>query len=238
MSTYIIALGGSLVAPDEVDIDFLYDFHQTIMDFVESENFRFVLVIGGGAPARIYQQAYKDLLLRMHDDYGTSSQSEALDRIGIKATHLNAQLIKELFADSAVDIIVTNPESQDIAFTKPILIGAGWKPGFSTDLDAVVLAKRFEVQTVINLSNIPYIYTSDPKHDANAEIIHQISWNELIAMIGDEWKPGMHVPFDPVACELANTIDLQVITTAGRDLDNLRNILEQKEYYGTIISNG
>ena len=62
---------------------------------------RFVVVCGGGDPARRYQAAYRALARPLDD--------AAADWIGIAATRLNAELIKRLFADLAPDEVVTDP---------------------------------------------------------------------------------------------------------------------------------
>jgi hypothetical protein len=45
---------------------------------------------------------------------------------------------------------------RDLPFSGRVLMAAGWKPGFSTDYDAVVLAERFGARIrILMLSNIP-----------------------------------------------------------------------------------
>lgn len=237
MNTWIIALGGSIVAPDGVDIDFIGDVHTLLTEYIEHKDYRFVLIIGGGAPARIYQQAYRDFVRMHNEEHTTQEHIEAQDRIGIKATHLNAEFVKEIFGDYAEEYIVTNPEDQEIEFVRPVLVGAGWKPGFSTDLDAVMLARRFNAEKIINLTNVSQIHTADPRSNSNAQALEDITWAELIDMVGDTWNPGMKVPFDPIACKLAQTEDIQVISAFGRDLDNLRHILDNKPFVGTLVHN-
>lgn len=236
MRTWIVSLGGSIVVPNDVDVDFVSDFFNLIVEYITYHDYRFILVVGGGAPARVYQQAYKDFLHLQSEEFGVQEDFDAQDRIGIMATHLNATFIKEVFGKLAVDTIVTNPEDEDIEFDKPVLVGAGWKPGFSTDLDAVMLAQRFDADTVINLSNIAQIYTADPNSDPSATPLDHITWDDMISMVGDTWSPGMHAPFDPIACKLASDLGLEVIVAFGRDIDNLRNILDEKSFFGTKIS--
>jgi uridylate kinase len=116
-----------------------------------------------------------------------------------------------------------------------VLVAAGWKPGFSTDYDAVLLAERFGAQMLINLSNIEKVYTADPRTDKNARPIDKITWADFRAMVGDEWVPGKNVPFDPVASRHAEKIGLKVICAAGKDLDNLKKILNDEDFTGTTI---
>ena len=130
--------------------------------------------------------------------------------------------------------VVTDPTSVTV-FGGTVLVAAGWKPGFSTDFDAVVLAERFQADVVVNLSNIAKVYTADPKADPSATPIDTISWADFRAMVGDEWSPGKNVPFDPIASKRAEAIGLRVICAAGRDIPNIEAILDGKPFVGTTI---
>jgi uridylate kinase len=116
-----------------------------------------------------------------------------------------------------------------------VLVASGWKPGFSSDYDAVLLAERFQAPAVINLSNIERVYTGDPRTNANVKPIDAISWADFRALVGDEWVPGKNTPFDPVASRHAAKIGLKVICAAGKNLPNLEKILNGEEFVGTII---
>jgi len=228
----VISFGGSIVAPDGVDVDFLKKFKNLIQSFIETDSARrFIFVVGGGGPARRYQNAYREIKTDVKNE---EAFSQAADWIGIMATRLNAQLIKAIMGEWCNQDVVTNPMEVS-PLTGRVLVAAGWKPGFSTDYDAVLLAERFNADSVINLSNIEKVYTADPKVDPNARPIDKISWADFRAMAGDEWIPGKNVPFDPVASRHAEKIGLKVICAAGKNLENLKNILLGEEFTGTTI---
>ncbi|HDQ15154.1 MAG TPA: UMP kinase [Sediminispirochaeta sp.] len=223
----VISVGGSIIAPDQPDVDFLKKFHQAIVSYLqEDENRKLIMVSGGGAPARQYQEAYRSVV--------DEASAEEQDWIGIAATRLNARLLKALFGEYCRNEVVIDPTAVE-SFHGRVLIAAGWKPGFSTDNDAVVLAERFGADTVINLSNIEKIYTADPKTDPEARPIDQISWADFRKMVGDQWSPGRNLPFDPVAARRGAEIGLRVISAAGRDIPNILAILEKKSFVGSVI---
>ena len=224
----VISLGGSIVAPDNVDVEFVKNFVELIGGFIKADpNRRFIFVVGGGGPARKYQNACREINPAIKD--------EDADWVGIMATRLNAQLVKAVMGDWCTQEVVTNPmEAQ--SFTGKVLVAAGWKPGFSTDFDAVLLAEKFKAEVVINLSNIEKVYTADPKKDPTAQPIDKISWSDFRKMVGDDWTPGKNVPFDPVASRHAEKIGLKVICAAGKNLDNLKKILDGEEFFGTTIA--
>jgi uridylate kinase len=148
-------------------------------------------------------------------------------------------LVRTIFRDYAYPRINTNPHDlEDFSKCKePIIIAAGWRPGFSTDYDSALLAKYLEINKIINLSNIDYIYDKDPKKFPNAKKIEQISWNDLQNMLEKKWTPGMNVPFDPVAVDFANKENLELVTMSGKDLENLENYLNGKEFKGSTVKN-
>ena len=224
----VISLGGSIVAPDTVDEYFLKDFVRILRELLEKdEKQRFILVIGGGGPARTWQNAYKNVNPKPED--------EQADWIGIMATRLNAQLVKAVMGEWCVQDVVTDPTRVEPLIGR-VLVAAGWKPGFSTDYDAVLLAERFKADSVINLSNIAQVYTDDPKKNPDAKPIDKISWQEFTEITGTEWVPGKNVPFDPVASKHAARIGLKVICAAGKNLDNFKKILSGEPFTGTVIN--
>lgn len=225
----IISLGGSIVAPDGVDTEFVSRFIRLIRahtDESEGEEQRVILIVGGGGPARKYQQAYRDIV--------PDPKHEDQDWIGIMATRLNAELIRAGLAELCHNPVVTDP-SADFEFTGSVLVAAGWKPGFSTDFDAVMLAERFGGRRIINLSNIEQVYTADPKLDPMAKPLENVSWSEFRNMVGDEWTPGKNLPFDPVATRKAAEMGLEVIAAGGNDLENIAAVLQGREFFGTTI---
>lgn len=230
----VLSLGGSIVAPDAPDAVFLPAFEAMVRDWLTRDKERkLILVIGGGGPARVYQNAYRTIVAARTKG-STEVDNNQADWIGITATRLNAQLVKAIFSDLCQDEVVYDPTAP-IDFKGQILVAAGWKPGFSTDNDAVVLAQRFGAKTVVNLSNIEKVYTDDPKTNPQAQPLDSISWEGFRKMIGDEWVPGKNTPFDPIASKAAQEGGIFVICAGGRDIENTRAILDGKEFKGTKI---
>jgi uridylate kinase len=231
-SVHVISLGGSIIAPDKVDVAFLRAFRKALLEFLEANaERRVILVCGGGGPAREYQGAYRAVL---SEGGRTEADAEVQDWLGIAATRLNAELLRFLFLPLCPERVVSDPTSVAV-FPGRVLVACGWKPGFSTDYDAVLLAERFQADTLINLSNVARVYSTDPKTDPGARPLDHLSWAELQAMVGTTWVPGANVPFDPVATGHAARLGLRVVVAAGRNIDNLKKILNGEPFEGTII---
>jgi uridylate kinase len=225
-TTYkILSVGGSILIPKTgFDILFLKKFRKLILEQVKKGQ-RFVLIIGGGATCRNYQTTLAHVV---------SPTVEELDILGIQATHFNAEFVRLLFKDFAAPDVIKDP-TKKISTTKPVIIAGGWKPGHSTDAVAVQLVKKFKVKELYNLSNIDYIYTSDPAKNSKAKKIETMNWDELQKIVGTKWHPGLHAPFDPVAITRAKKLKLKAYFVKGTDLKQVKNALQGKKCFGTII---
>jgi uridylate kinase len=221
----VVSVGGSLIVPDGIDIRFLTKFKELILEKVQ-RGFSFSIIAGGGKTARRYQDAANAV---------TPLSRQDLDWIGIHSTRLNAQLLRNIFVGYAHSQVVKNP-TIDIDAEEPIIIAAGWQPGCSTDFDAVLIAKNLGATRLVNLSNIDYVYTADPKMNPEAKKIEKISWAEFRKIIPTEWHPGLSSPFDPVAAKEAETLGIEAAIINGTKLGEFSNYLEGKAFIGTVIS--
>ena len=222
--TIVISLGGSLIVPNEVDIDFLKLFVSTIKEYV-SKGFNFWIITGGGKICRDYNDFLKEI---------TDPSNEDLDWLGISATRLNAELVRLSFGSLAYDKVVLNPDIMPDT-RSPVIVGGGWKPGNSSDLAAIHSAKSLGAKKIINLSNIDYVYESDPRLNKEAKAIKDISWEDFRKIIPKEWGPGINSPFDPIAAMEAERLGFEVVVLNGKNIDNLKNFLDSKEFVGTTI---
>jgi len=218
-TTVVISVGGSVIVQDKINIGFLKEF----TDLVLSRPERFVVVVGGGGVCRMYIDAVRSFSVSPDDK----------DWVGIAATHLNAQLVRSVFGVHAYEKIITNP-LQRVKTGKRILVGGGGMPGHSTDYDAVELARSYGATRVINVTNVDYLYDSDPRTNSRAKKIEHASWDQLKKIVGGEWKPGLHAPFDPIATKLAARLGLQLVLV-GADVKNISNVLNGGKFKGTIV---
>lgn len=221
MTKIIISLGGSIVStqPDNPTIrqqyaDFLLGLAQTQVVAV---------IVGGGYRARQAIDQAKATASHLTND--------ELDQIGIQATRANAASLQALCgsSDSLIDPQFILPDQPTLVF------GAGWIPGRSTDYDAVLLAVNNKIDTIYNVSNISYIYSADPKTNPTAQPLAEITWERLRVMVGDTWTPGLNLPFDPIATQLAAEHGLTVKVMHGGDLKNISKAVRGEDFVGTVI---
>lgn len=226
---FVFSIGGSLVVPNGgINIKFLSELNKFVREqLAKNKNRQFFLIVGGGMTTRNYQKAGQEVLKR-------DITPDDLDWLGIHATRLNAHLIRTIFKDIAHPVII-----DDYNFIRKaqeqVVVASGWKPGWSTDFDAMLICEDYDAKTLINLSNIDYVFNKDPKKYPDAKPIKHISWADFRKIVGNKWSPGLNAPFDPIAAKKAQELGVKVIVLNGNNFDNIECCLEGKECVGTII---
>ncbi len=227
--TIVMSVGGSLIVPDQIDITFLQSLKELITEEAISHGRRFIIIAGGGRTARRYQDAAAGVTDITRDD---------LDWLGLHATRLNGHLLRTIFRDVAYHIMITNPDDiLDVPDRYRVVIAAGYRPGSSTDLRAVQIAKNLKAGSVINLSNTDYVYTDNPHTNPEAIKIEDITWSDFRKLIPDTWEPGLSAPFDPVAAREAEAAHIEVAQINGLSIGHLRDYLAGRPFVGTRIHN-
>ena len=217
-----------MIVPDGIDTDFLKRFKELVLKKVE-RGYSFVIICGGGKTARNYQDAAR----KVHGDLSAND----LDWLGIHSTRLNGHLLRTIFREVAYPTMVTNPdEVLDAPHDARVIIAAGYRPGASTDLRAVQIASRTGATKLVNLSNIDYVYTDNPRKNPSAQKVEKTSWAAFRKLIPPEWDPGLSSPFDPVAAKEAEALNLEVAIMNGAHLDEFDNYVDGRPFTGTVIS--
>ncbi len=222
----VLSVGGSIIVPKTgINAPYLETLRALIQRQVRAGK-RFILVVGGGHTARAYQTAASAIVRLAPED---------VDWLGIHATRLNGHLLRGVFRAIALPHVVKDP-TRRMAWHEPVLIAAGWKPGWSTDYVAVRLARKYGARRIFNLTNIDAVYDKDPARFKTAEPYERITWKDFRKLVGSTWSPGSNAPFDPIASKLAQRWGQEVVIMDGRDLKNFQASLEGKSFRGTVIN--
>lgn len=224
---FVISLGGSVIAPDKININLIKKFSSFIKKETKRGN-KFIIIVGGGKVSREYQQALCEI---------SNATFEERDWIGIKATYLNSLLLKAVFKKEANPIIFDKRFKIKSFGKYSVIVGCGWRPGWSTDFVAMQIASDFGIKKVINLGKPDCVYTSDFKKDKKAKPIYRITWKDYLKIIPKKWEPGLHTPFDPIAARLARKEKMKVVVACGKNLNNFKKIIDNKNFEGTVIEN-
>lgn len=216
----IISLGGSTLFNKELEFNdsFLNKFKAII---TKNKN-KFIIVIGGGKTARLYVNGLKKLAKLNNKDY---------DEVGIESTKLNAIFLEKLFKNETLSI--TNEVTSDLISKlnkskKKLIIVYGNKPGHTSDYDTAVVAKIANVNEIINITNIDYIYNKNPNKYKDAKPIKQLTWSDYFKIIGTKIVASGNYPFDPIASKFCQKNNIKVYSVSFKYLSTIKNILEQK----------
>ncbi|TSA45499.1 UMP kinase [bacterium] len=222
---YILSLGGSIIVPDEIDIEYLKKFRQTILRLAKNGD-QFVIIPGGGHTCRRYQKAANQI---------AKAAPERLDWIGIAANRLHSYFLHAIFGLNAHREVVY-PDTRLKKFREPVAITVGGiKPGWSSDTTSVYFAKIFKAKLVINLTDVKGVYDKDPDKYRGAKIITNFTWADYRKKFGLSRAPGQYMPFDSSAARKAKAAGLEVVVMSGYDLANLRNFISGRRFVGTTI---
>jgi uridylate kinase len=225
----ILSVGGSLIIPNGgPDVEFLQRLRELILKAITGGR-KIVIVTGGGKTARHYIDAASAV---------QSVSDEDLDWLGIHATRLNGHLVRTVLRDVAHPIVYKNPLAvPPVAEWKgSVLVGAGWRPGWSTDFVACRIAQVLDAKSVINLSNIDFVYSDDPRTNPEATALEDLRWRDYRKMVGDDWSPGLSAPFDPVAAKFCHKYGMSVAVVNGKNFAQVEQAIAGEDFVGTILS--
>ncbi len=224
----IISLGGSVLVPDKINIRLIIKLKRLLTKIANKKKTKFVIVVGGGYPARNYQAIAGKI--------NPHVSPFELDKIGIAATRFNAELIRTIFGDLAAKEVIYSEKLLKKPKNK-ITVVSGWIPGCSTDAIAIRTAKKLGLKLVIVAGRPDHVYTRDFTKFKDAKPFMSISWSHYRKLIPPIWYPGMPSPIDPIAALEAQRNNIDAIVIGGKNMANLESVLTGKKFKGTIISN-
>lgn len=232
----IIKLGGSNISRNRQIVDFSYlrEFRDMIKDNVALGK-RFVIIVGGGEKCREYINYAKE--------EGNIENLEDLHWIGTAYNTINAYIVRGFFGDSFTEKKVWKfDDVRNLAeqkFTQPVVIAGGFEAGKSSDWCALQIAKVYQADKVIDLKNVAGVYDKDPKKNANAKLIEEMTWSEYQGIINNKktHDPGGNLPVDPVAANEANEQNIRYDIIKGDNFANIESSINNEKFTGTIIQN-
>lgn len=225
----VISLGGSMLFDDAgVNVDYLKKF-ASLIERKTAEGKKIAVVVGGGRIAGIYASAGRDLT--GVEFYG--------DKMAIEITRVNARLLITALGGAAFPKVIRDFDDAVQAFSLGLIpVGAGLLEGVTTDTIATVIAERLHASHIINVSNVDYVYDSDPKFNPNAKKLESMTHSELANLTHqtDTRKARANIVFDSVAAKLAARSGKPIYFVGGRKLEEIEKAIDGKPIQGTIVS--
>jgi uridylate kinase len=224
MDRVVVSIGGSII--DHEDTAFLRDLARTLRD--AARNVKLYVVAGGGKVSRSYIKAGREL----------GADEEYLDRMGIRATRMNAMLLSTAIGEDASPFpSASYARALREAKDRRIVVMGGTRPGRTTDGVAARLAQKVNAHRLVNASNVDGVYTKDPKRFRDARRIAEMTHDELIALSsGSAGKAGPTVIFDLVGARIIKKAGISLLVLDGRDLTSLSGAILGKKFKGTTVS--
>ncbi|HET6398070.1 MAG TPA: UMP kinase [Candidatus Thermoplasmatota archaeon] len=229
METVSLVFGGSVLAPPQLDPQFLHEVARRLVAW--SRDRRLFVVCGGGSPARAYIQAARQV----------GVGEEALDRIGIAATRLNASTLAAVArasgGDCAIQVPTTTQDALRLAERHRLVVMGGTEPGHSTDYVAVELALASGAARFVNATNVDGVYTRDPSKHKDAKRLDALSFQDLLGIIEERAWTAAGAPgvLDGPSTVLVAENGIPTNVCLGTDLDNLGEAVCGRPFRGTTV---
>ena len=221
----VLSLGGSLIIPEDIDVNYLKGFKKIILK--NTKKYKFVIVCGGGSIARKYISALRKI--------GLNEKFQSFS--GISATRMNARFMNYFFEIEPEYGIPHTIKTLREYIRKRDFIFCGaleYRPDQTSDSTAAKLARDFKT-IFINLTNVKGLHNKNPKKYKDARFIPEISWKGFYNLANKEkYRPGQHFVLDQTAAKII--MEEKILTyIIGKDTKQLDNLLKGKKFIGTKI---
>jgi len=153
----------------------------------------------------------------------------------------NAELLKAILGYESISVPKTLGDALELVVddSPRHVITGGFKEGWSSDMDAAVLASIVGAQKVIKLSNIEALYSADPRTDSNAVQIKEITWDQYFRQFGitpgrAHHAPGVSIPVGAHSATFSKQKGITFHLTGGK-LISESETLDQVFEAGSLI---
>jgi uridylate kinase len=188
--------------------------------------YHLVVVTGGGAVARYYIRAARDM----------GVPESLCDHLGILVSRLNARLLVDGMGEYAFPEVPTTVDELKHYFASGRIVAmGGMTPGHSTNAVAAIAAETVKADLLVNATDVDGVYTSDPNKDPNAKKLDQVTVNHLSEILSrTDITAGAYDLMDPLALRIIQRSAIPTIILNGRTPQNVLKAL-QNETIGTRV---
>lgn len=223
----VISLGGSLIVPNKIDVEFLKEFRRVILK--HTDKYKFVIVCGGGSVARTYISGL--------ENQKVSKKLYLQNLLGISITRINARFMSYFFGKDVDDGIPHELKAVRSLVVKSDVVFCGalrYEKNQTSDSTSARLARFFNCD-FINLTNVSGLYDKNPKKFRTARFVHEVSHKAFLKMTRKlVFHPGQHFVLDQTAAKIISKYKIKTFIL-GPKLRNLDNLLNGRHFVGTII---
>lgn len=226
----VLKIGGSILYDNTLNVNFKILEKVKIWYESNKDNYeKIAMVTGGGGLSRDLQKKIA----------GSIVGQEYLHNIAMYITQTNATVVHGYLGDMSIYIPKKLGDACEFLLDNgKTLISGGLKVGWSTDMDAAVFADLLDVDIVYKVSNIDYIYESDPKQNPSAKSFKDLSWKEYFKLFGivegDGHQANKSIPIDATCAQFCAKKGISFFVCGGENLEK-KDRLEDVLFQGTLV---
>lgn len=191
---------------------------------------KIVFVTGGGELSREFQNKIA----------GSIGGEDYLHNIAMSVTQTNAAMIQGYLEDSESYIPKRLGDAYEFLAEEKnkTMISGGLKSGWSSDMDAAAYADMLDINIVYKISNIDYVYDSDPSVNPQAMPFKDLTWAQYFKLFniveGDMPQANGKIPIDVACAQFCKNKGISFFICGGKSLQakpTVEAILQE----GTLI---
>jgi uridylate kinase len=192
-----------------------------------ADEFRLVVVTGGGEIARTYIATARELRV----------PESLCDQLGILVSRLNARLLVDGLGEHAFpEVPTTIDELKHYYSSGKIVAMGGLTPGHSTNAVAALAAETIKADRFVNATDVDGVYTADPIKDPSAKRLDKVSLSQLMQILSkNEAMAGSYELMDHLALRIIQRSKIPTVILNGRSPSNVVKALRGGEI-GTKIT--
>ena len=234
-SRVVLKLSGEAFADksgSSIDGDVVFQVAQEIADVRTELDVDVAVVVGGGniwrgatGAGKGMDRAQSDYMGMLGTVINALALQDALERVG-QATRVQTALEMARVAEPYIRRrAIRHLEKGRVV----VLAGGLGDPFFTTDTPAAVRAAELHAGAVLKgtHSGVDGVYTADPKLDANATKLDEVSYMDVI-------NKGLNV-MDPTSITFCMDNDLPIVVFDVLQPGNLRRVLVGEDGIGTLV---
>lgn len=231
----VIKLGGSVLMNSLTE--FNPKFFQ-FLDWLKNYKGQCIVTLGGGKGFRLYAGKMREM----------DCEETNIHLVGVRTNLMNAEFIRSLLPKSKTYPTVIQSEADikialmNKEFYQFFSCGA-WGPGRTSDYNASAVAEGFGVERILRISNIDFLYDSDPNINSEAKIVKRTDWDGYLNIIGNPTGTvaGGNYPVDPIASKYSKEHGIKfMLTSLDRFIEEYHEkgnelLLDDEKFIGSVI---
>lgn len=228
----VLKIGGSVMydAGLNINVELFKKIKEWYSEAIQQYE-KIIIITGGGELSRNIQKKVS----------GDINDANSLHSIAMSVTQTNANMLAGYLEDSNIFLPKKIGDAYEYIVHTPkcTLVSGGLKVGWSTDMDSAVFADIVDENIVYKISDIDYIYDSDPKN-GGGNAIRDLTWGGYFKLFnisgGEEHTVNENIPIDVNCAQFCSRKNISFFVCGGNSLmqkARIEDVLKE----GTLVHN-